>query len=196
VVGNYYYVWPIRLFSQLGTNRTVFHCPAAHADAAWDTNVNKTLGGTAPDGTRDPWAITSKSRFSLGYNDWGLNLVNKPQLGLGGDIDGGLYQGPVKESMVVSPSQMIMLADSRAQETGFSWEANLDPTSPDQWPSNRHNRKTNLLFTDGHYESAPRGAVIDPTKDNLWRSRWNNDNQPHNEVSWSVNATQEAKLDE
>jgi prepilin-type processing-associated H-X9-DG protein len=180
----------------LGTNRTVFHCPAAHADAAWDTNVNKTLGGTAPDSTRDPWAITSKSRFSLGYNDWGLNLVNKPQLGLGGDIDGGLYQGPVKESMVVSPSQMIMLADSRAQETGFSWEANLDPTSPDQWPSNRHNRKTNLLFTDGHYESAPRGAVIDPTKDNLWRSRWNNDNQPHNEVSWSVNATQEAKLDE
>src|ERR1041384_363633 len=26
VVGNYYYVWPVRLFTELGTNRAVFHC--------------------------------------------------------------------------------------------------------------------------------------------------------------------------
>ena len=195
VVGNYYYVWPVRLFSQMGTNRTVFHCPAARPDSAWDTNVNKTLGGTAPSGGRDPWAITSQSRFSLAYNDWGLDLTHKPQLGLGGDIDGGLYQGPVKDSMVVSPSQMIMLADSQALAKNYSWEANLDPTQDSQWPSNRHNRKTNLLFAEGHAETANRTDVIDSTPDSPWRSRWNNDNQPHNEIKWSVDKNRANQLD-
>ena len=32
-------------------------------------------------------------------------------------------------------------------------------------------------------------------KDNIWRSRWNNDNQPHNELTWTVNWAAEAKLD-
>jgi prepilin-type N-terminal cleavage/methylation domain-containing protein/prepilin-type processing-associated H-X9-DG protein len=194
VVGSYYYVWPVRLFSEMGTNRVVFHCPSARADSAWDTNVNKTLGGTAPDGTRDPWAVTSQSRFSLAYNDWGLDLSHKPQLGLGGDIDGTWYQGPVKESMVVAPSQMIMLGDSQAQAKGYSWEANLDPTQDSQWPSNRHARRTNLMFADGHVESALRVNVIDPTVDNPWRSRWNNDNLPHNEIKWTVNKAAETLL--
>src|SRR4051794_39292437 len=30
VAGNFYYVWPARLFTQLGTNRAVFYCPAAN----------------------------------------------------------------------------------------------------------------------------------------------------------------------
>jgi prepilin-type N-terminal cleavage/methylation domain-containing protein len=194
-VGSYYYVWPVRLFSEMGTNRVVFHCPAARPDSAWDTNVNKTLGGTAPDGKRDPWAVTSQSRFSLAYNDWGLDLSHKPQLGLGGDIDGGWYQGPVKESTVVAPSQMIMLGDSQAQAKNYTWEANLDPTQSDQWPSNRHTRKTNLLFAEGHAETATRNDVIDSTASNPWRSRWNNDNLPHNEISWSVDKTRAAQLD-
>ena len=29
-----YAVWPVRLFSQLGTNRAVFYCPAARPDSA------------------------------------------------------------------------------------------------------------------------------------------------------------------
>ena len=193
-VGNYYYVWPVRLFSQMGTNRASFYCPSAPPNAAWDTNVNKTLGGIGPDGKRDPWAITSASRFSLAYNDWGLDLSHNPQLGLGGDIDGGFYRGPVKDTAVVSPSEMIMLGDSQAQQKNYSWEANLDPTQPDQWPSNRHNRKTDLLFAEGHVETAQRGKVIDPTKNSPWRSRWNNDNQPHNEISWTVDPKLEAIL--
>ena len=70
VVGSYYYVWPVRLFSQMGTNRAAFYCPAARPDSAWDTNVNKTLGGTAPGGKRDPWAITSASRFTWSSGAW------------------------------------------------------------------------------------------------------------------------------
>jgi len=26
-------------------------------------------------------------------------------------------------------------------------------------------------------------------RDNPWRSRWNNDNQPHNEITWTINWT-------
>lgn len=198
VVPQPYAIWPIRLFSQLGgTNRAIFVCPAARADAAWDTSINKTLGASAPDGSWDPYGITVGSRFSLAYNDWGLNLNAHPQLGLGGDVNGGFYQGPVTEAMVVRPVEMIMLADARAFENPAqynTWPANLDPTQYDQWPSSRHNRRTDIMFADGHADSARRKDVIDPA--NLaWRSRWNNDNKPHSEVSWTVDWVREAQID-
>ena len=63
----------------MANNRGVFYCPAARADSAWDTNVNKTLGGTGPDNKFDPFGIPVPSRFSLAYNDWGLNLTARPQ---------------------------------------------------------------------------------------------------------------------
>jgi|SRR5438128_4517018 len=187
-----YAVWPVRLFSQLGTNRAVFYCPGARQDSAWDTNVNKTLGSRAPDRTRDPYGISSTSRFSLGYNDWGLDLAHRPQLGLGGDINGGWYQGAVTDATVRNPVEMIMLADAKADA---SWDANLDATQEDQWPCNRHGRNTDIQFADGHAASAKRKEVIDPKKDNPWRSRWNNDNLPHNEINWTVNWVNEAKLE-
>ncbi len=193
VMPSVYAVWPVRLFSQLGTNRAVFYCPAARPDSAWNTSVNKTLGGTPPGGGgRDPFGVSNNARFSLAYNDWGLDLTHRPQLGLGGDINGGLYQGPVTDAMVRSPVEMMMLGDSKADS---SWDANFDPTQEDQWPSNRHNRNTDIMFADGHAQSAKRKEVIDPKKDNPWRSRWNNDNQPHNEIPWTVNSISEAKLD-
>jgi prepilin-type processing-associated H-X9-DG protein/prepilin-type N-terminal cleavage/methylation domain-containing protein len=175
------YVWPERLLSLMGNNRAAFYCPSAAPDSAWDTNINKTLGAM-----NDPYAVTPASRFSLAYNDWGLDIGHHPQLGLGGDVDGGFNQGPVTEIMIASPSDMIMLGDSRALEAGHTWEANLDPTQSDQWPSNRHNRRSNLLFTDGHAEAALRIEVIDP-KNDKWRRRWNNDHQPHYEIpDWPV----------
>ena len=33
-------------------------------------------------------------------------------------------------------------------------------------------------------EKTPRNPVVDPSPTSLWRARWNNDNQPHLEVSW------------
>jgi prepilin-type N-terminal cleavage/methylation domain-containing protein/prepilin-type processing-associated H-X9-DG protein len=192
-----YAVWPPRLLGIIGTNRTVFWCPGARADAAWDTDINKTLvGATGPNGVPDPYGITVGTRFSYAYVDWGLDLNHNPQLGLGGDINGGFYKGPVTEAMVVRPVEMIMLGDARALENPAGvWPANLDPTQQDQWPSNRHNRRTDLMFCDGHAQAALRKLVIDPAKDNLWRSRWNNDNQPHNEITWTVNWAQEAIID-
>lgn len=189
-----YYVWPVRLFSNMGDNRKAFRCPAALPESAWDTNLNKTLGATGLDGKRDPYGISEKTRFSYGINDWGLSINARPQLGLGGDIDGPWFQGPVKESMVRSPSRMIAVGDVRALKnpSGIAFNANMDPTanSPEhtEWPSSRHSGRADLLFCDGHVESPRRGEVIDPKPDNAWRNRWNNDDQPHNEVRWTINA--------
>src|SRR5882757_5982977 len=94
-----YAIWPVRLFSQLGTNRAVFYCPAARPDSAWSTNVNKTLGARAPDGTRDPFGVSNASRFSLAYNDWGLNLTADPELGLGGDVNGNFRLSKTKSPL-------------------------------------------------------------------------------------------------
>lgn len=189
----FYYVWPVRLFSQLGTNRAVFYCPAANPNSAWDTNVNNTLGATMPTGGWDPWGISSRSRFSLGYNDWGLRDPGDSgggrQLGLGGDIN---VVGEVKESAVRKPAEMIMLGDSKPDG---SFDGNIDPKNPLEWPSNRHNRRTTILFADGHAENPRRFDVINP-RDGRWRARWNNDNDPHWEIGfWTVNPAQEALID-
>ena len=195
----FYYVWPPRLLSLMGGNRDAFHCPAANANSSWNTNRNNSLGAVNPFGVNDPYGISSRSRFSLGYNDWGLKPPGPGQLGLGGDVNvQGV--GEVKDSQVKSAANMIMLGDSKPGAAGGvangpgDFDGNIDPTDPDEWPSNRHNRRTNLMFCDGHAESAKRKDVIDPNNHN-WRSKWNNDNRSHPEFSWTVNAAQEARID-
>ncbi len=201
------YVWMTRILSNMGNNRAAFSCPSAPMSSRWDTAVNKTLGGDNELGVYDPWIVTPSSQFSFGYNDWGLDINNATQLGLGGDVNGGFYKGPVKDTMIVAPALMIMVADSRAIQNG-TWEANLDPTDmPDsgqggdggQEPSNRHNYKTDIVCCDGHAESVLRNDtgpgkanpdyLVDPTPDNPWRNRWNGDNQPHNSVTWPTTAS-------
>src|SRR5260221_2730717 len=38
-----YYVWPVRLFNNMGDNRKAFRVPAALPESAWGTTSNKTL---------------------------------------------------------------------------------------------------------------------------------------------------------
>jgi prepilin-type N-terminal cleavage/methylation domain-containing protein len=196
------YVWMNRLLPGTCNDRKVFGCPAASPDSAWDTNLNKTLvGGTYITGAYDPYLVTPNTRFSMGYNDWGLgnagNLgLPSAALGLGGDIDGGFAYGPMKDSAVRAPAQMIMLADTRAlpaSQDNESWEANLDPTDTEdtssagysgQLPSNRHDYKTDIMFCDGHTEKATRNDVVNPAESSIWRPRWNNDNKSHTELTW------------
>ncbi len=193
VENGFYYVWPVRLFSQLGTNRSVFACPAANPNARWDRTLNTTVGAPIPTGLGggfDPYGISEKTRFPMGYNDWGLRnpSTTLPQLGLGGDVN---IVGLVNESSVKNPTEMIMLGDSKPDG---SFDGNIDPKTPAEWPSNRHEGRTVLMFCDGHSESARRKDVISPTNEK-WRRRWNNDNQPHLEINWTVNAAQEATID-
>lgn len=196
------YVWQPRLLSTMGNNRNAFSCPAARADSAWDINANPTLAGPAgqlkigEDGKIDKFAILTSTRFSLGYNDWGLKNSTAPPLGMGADIGAGV----VKDSTVRRPVEMIAIGDVRSDATVINFNANLDPViddagdnlasnGHDQCPSNRHNLRVNLLFADGHVESPKRNDVINPN-DPMWRARWNNDNSPHSEVAnWSMSNT-------
>jgi hypothetical protein len=187
-LGNYYYVWPPRLLTYMGNNRKAFWCPAANPNSAWDFMLNRTLGAVGPGNVRDNFGITETARFSYGINDWGLAGAGG-QLGLGGDVD---VVGCVKESQVKNPSDMIMLGDSKPDG---SFDGNVDPTNPLEWPSNGHERRTCIMFADGHAEAVRRKEVIDPVN-RLWRRRWNNDNQEHLEFGiWTVNAAQEAVID-
>src|SRR2546427_2010832 len=38
----------------------------------------------------------------------------------------------------------------------------FDPKQSDQWPAKRHNSRCNIMFADGHAESARRQDVVDP----------------------------------
>jgi prepilin-type N-terminal cleavage/methylation domain-containing protein/prepilin-type processing-associated H-X9-DG protein len=198
--GGFRYVWPLRLFSQMGTNRAVFWCPTARPDSRWDTNANRTLGATAmTGGGRDPWGISETALFSIGYNDWGafpaFLAPDGKQKGLGGDVD--VFE-QISESTVVKPTEMIMLADgkpgdgSSAKPTRGSFDANIDPTTPAEWPSNRHNRRTVMMFCDGHSENALRNDVINP-RNEMWHRRWNNDWSMAG--TWSVSPAQANQID-
>ena len=198
-MGGFRYVWAPRLFTQLGTNRAVFACPAARPDSRWDTNVNRTLGAlNITGGGRDPWGVSETALFSIGYNDWG-SFPAGGTLGLGGDVD---VFPEVKEAQVLRPTEMIMLADSKPgnlpTDRNGSFDANIDPTTEAEWPANRHNRRTTIMFADGHADSPRRKDVINPA-DDTWRARWNNDNDPHRTkqpiASWTVNAAAENRID-
>ena len=192
---NYTYVWQPRLLSMMGNNRAAFFCPSALADSAWDTNVNTTLSyQQGEDGKYTHYAIAAGSqtggngtRFSLGYNDWGLS--QSLALGMGGDVGSRI----IKESTIRSPVNMIALGDCRSDATVIEFNANIDPqvsnqqnpVQHNQCPCNRHNFHTDLLFVDAHVEEPIRNEVIDPNN-NFWRAKWNNDNDPHTEITWTV----------
>jgi prepilin-type N-terminal cleavage/methylation domain-containing protein/prepilin-type processing-associated H-X9-DG protein len=179
--GGFRYVWAPRLFTQLGTNRAVFSCAAASPFSWWDTNVNRTLGANSiiPGGPRDVWGISETTLFSLGYNDWGA-APSGGRRGLGGDVDQPMFP-EIKESEVIAPANMIMLGDSRpgtgeklTRASRGQFDANIDPTTESEWPASRHNRRTVLMFADGHAENPLRKDVVDPRND-YWHRRWNND---------------------
>lgn len=202
-----YYVWQPRLLSLMGNSRNAFYCPAALSQSAWDTNLNSTLAGQNggpildENGKPDAYAVltgganNNGSRFSLGYNDWGIDRSTGVVLGMGADVG----TTPIKDSMIHHPSDMIAVADVRSDtpsgQIQFSanttppttWTQGQDPTWHPQVPCNRHNYHTDILFADGHVETPKRSDVIDPNND-YWRARWNNDNDPHISQTWTVPA--------
>jgi len=189
--GTYYYVWMPRLLSYMGDNRKSFLCPSTSQEAAYDRGLNSSLVvmNDPATGVQNTNSVLHTSRFSYGYNDWGLGpVLNGPSLGLGGDVQPpGIYR--VKESEVKAPSQMIGIGDVPAPRTGMNFNANLDVTDDvpphSQRPANRHNYRTSLLFADGHAEGPKRSDVINPTS-GVWRPRWSKDNLPHYELNWTV----------
>ncbi len=200
--GSSFYVWQPRLLSLMGNNRNAFFCPAALPQAAWNTSNNTTLASIiGEDGKIDKYGILTGgannqgTRFSLGYNDWGIDRTG-PVLGMGADVG----TQPIKDSTIRRPSDMIALADVRSDTPTAQIQFSANTTPPTSWttgqdaqwhpqvPCNRHGYHTDLLFADGHVESPLRSLVIDPNN-NYWRARWNNDNDPHLSQTWTVPAS-------
>jgi prepilin-type N-terminal cleavage/methylation domain-containing protein/prepilin-type processing-associated H-X9-DG protein len=192
------YVWQPRLLSLMGNNYKAFFCPAARPDSAWDPAANPTVTSViGEDGALSLYGIKTTTRFSMGYNDWGLKNTFNPPLGMGSDVG----TTPVKDTTVRRPVDMIAIGDVRSDAATINFNANLDPvigdsgdntdtaTGHDQCPSNRHDYRTDLLFADGHVESPKRNDAINPNN-NTWRARWNNDNDPHTEIAnWPMSNT-------
>jgi prepilin-type N-terminal cleavage/methylation domain-containing protein/prepilin-type processing-associated H-X9-DG protein len=200
VQGSFYYVWMPRLLTYMGNSRRAFLCPSAAPNAAYDRTLNPTLVTmTDPTtGLLNTNSVINTSRFSYGWNDWGLGpVLGATCLGLGGDVQNPRYL--VKESQVKSPSEMIAIGDVPAVQLGMNFNANMDVTSDNpphsERPSNRHNYRTDLLFADGHAEGPKRADVINPAPDWRWRNRWSNDNLPHNELTWLVTPAYNNYLD-
>lgn len=181
-VPEFFYIWPNRLFSQMGTNRTPFWCPATKPAYQWkiQTGNPNRIGTYISPTEADPFAIRASgtgSFFSYGYNDWGGGPVIQSidaQLGLGGDINPPA-QLEMRESRVRNPTEMIMLGDSK---TDGAWDGNMDPRGIADWPSSRHRGNTVLMFCDGHAEAVKRSQLVDPAN-KKWPQRWNNDNKNH-----------------
>jgi|ERR1022692_2865158 prepilin-type N-terminal cleavage/methylation domain-containing protein len=178
-----YYVWAPRMLVYMSNNRKAFSCPSALPEAAWDTNVNFTLGANnSATGVFEKFGIGNQTRFSYGWNDWAYGPVGSTSLGMGGDVDplGGGFNTYVKDTQIKKPSDMIAISDVTDPKNAalISYGANLDPTDNSaghsQLPSSRHNYRTDILFAEGHVEAAKRNDVTGGKEP--WVRRWNNDN--------------------
>jgi prepilin-type N-terminal cleavage/methylation domain-containing protein/prepilin-type processing-associated H-X9-DG protein len=161
-------VWPGRLFPYAGKSSAVFLCPADDPKQKWKT-----------DGDSFPFNVRSSTRFSYGYNDWGVKYLSVPYLGLGAYADDSEF-GEVAPSRIKAPSDMIAITDSVSDGV---WDTATCPSpgAKEQWPGDRHSEGANVLFADIHIEFAKQQKLIAPAPE--MRQRWNNDHKPHDELT-------------
>ncbi len=182
-VANYWIVWPPRLRKFTSGEMNVFNCPTAD-DAYWWKETNnhwrnqrlKKAYGYYPLERPLRWT----SGFAYGYNDWGVREFTDPHLGLGGHVDDRNcdWCGEWPADKVKLPAEMIAIADSKSDN---EWDTAIDPADwwDAEWPSQRHTGGAEVLFCDGHVIWMERRKLIEP--DDVMRSWWNNDHEPHRE---------------
>jgi prepilin-type N-terminal cleavage/methylation domain-containing protein len=169
--------WGLGLQPYAGSSWTndLFHCPSYKGP----TTANM--------------ALTTASSWPLPYGSYGINSSGTgqprgqtgPKLGLGAayTVVGGMsnVEEQVREAQVVSPSQMIVLADS-IQDSAFLnlKDAYADAISQNNsWPV-AHGTGSNVGFCEGHVVFLKTFDLVGQT--DLARSLWNIDNQPHPET--------------
>jgi prepilin-type processing-associated H-X9-DG protein/prepilin-type N-terminal cleavage/methylation domain-containing protein len=160
----------------------VWHCPNYHPPPFPDKRF--------PDGYH-----------AYGYNAWGLAGVTNGLLGVLGGLgarEGPGPYSPVKESEVVSPSEMMDIGDglcgsgfpqlgvidgsrwfSRQSAIGKPTEIGAQdiPESTAKAKA-RHRGKANVVFCDGHVESPTLKFLFEDTSEPAL-GRWNRDHLPH-----------------
>jgi prepilin-type processing-associated H-X9-DG protein/prepilin-type N-terminal cleavage/methylation domain-containing protein len=130
------------------------------------------------------------------YNAYGLRLkgsafldttyTNADILGLGPSVNRQNVDAPiaaVAPNRVIVPSDMIAIADSIYLVYGASGSFSYMLAIVDGPPPSfdRHGRASNVVFCDGHVENIPNRRLIEDTEPA--RRRWNNDHEPHYEIS-------------
>ena len=107
-------------------------------------------------------------------------------LGIGGySVGASGNVRPTTESQVRHPADLVAVGD-----IGAGWSLgemfytaghfDLGSTNAWVWPGNSHNSSANMLFADGHVESARQSTWI--STNHAARARWNNDHEPHPET--------------
>ena len=138
----------------------VWHCPSAKWSAG---SYGYNTYGVAPIGYNGPAAMDPK-HAALGlygyYHQRPFSIT------------------PVRESDVVSPSEMMAVGDSIAGGIDFMRQ---DLKYLDQrGASARHRGRLNVVFCDGHVESPTLQFLFEDISDEAL-SRWNRDHLPHRE---------------
>ena len=136
---------------------------------------------------------------SYGYNGYGLyRQSDTTSLGLGGHNVWERSPSPgntswpapvVKESEIISPSEMMAIADNFVGENKIIKDGGLgfgrtDGLKDDYGSTKRsyarHQGCANVIFCDGHVESPTLKFLFEDTSDEAL-SRWNRDHLPHRE---------------
>jgi prepilin-type N-terminal cleavage/methylation domain-containing protein/prepilin-type processing-associated H-X9-DG protein len=188
-----YAVWPVRLRAFMNKNQGVFFCPsqepgfewrkATGSGAGYAASVEGRFGYDSGELLLDVFRVP----FSYGYNDWGANNAqpppaNTPQRGLGGDLWNtapNVDAHELRSSRVKSSSDMIAIADNT---TDGSWDYNIDPNNPLEYPGKIHNKGANVLFCDGHVMWYAQKELVNvdrtTTTGQNMAAMWNNDHLP------------------
>ena len=174
-------VWPPRLRPYVDGSSEVFWCPTQPEGFKW-RKVFGGGGGYASQVHADRWGYELGEKmlnvhnvpFSYGYNDWGAHgaFVNS---GLGADL---WSWPPVRLTQVAELGNMIAIADNT---TDGSWDYNIDPGNPREYPSKVHDGGANFLFCDSHVEWIDQkdATNINTNTDSgrAMNRRWNNSNE-------------------
>jgi len=182
VDGNTSKTWYMSLAPYYANNYNLMACPTFKGEWPAEEAIVWVFGIA---GLREPSTSNRVAGVSYGYNGFGIGFANTTttysQLGLGFQVNQGQTElPPVKDFAVVSPADMLAIADSMpmpSYERFFTFVLSINSKpSPE-----RHNGGSNLSFADGH-------VITDKNKDFVSngeanRRRWNVDHEPH----WEVN---------
>jgi prepilin-type processing-associated H-X9-DG protein/prepilin-type N-terminal cleavage/methylation domain-containing protein len=193
--GNAIAVWPIRLRNMMGGNQKVFFCPSQEDAFDWQV-VTGTPGGNFASGVDVGYGYDLGEQlldvatvpFSYGYNDWGAGnpnpSPNATQRGLGGDL---WSVREVNTARVRSASELIAIADNTTDRT---WDFNIDPLNPREFPGKIHSKGANVVYADGHVAWSLQQELVlydlqtntpytrNSPEWNLVAPHWNIDNRP------------------
>ena len=174
--------WYMFIAPNYAENYGVMTCPTFPGE--WPlTNAIVWIFGNAYH--RNPSTTGRVAGVSYGYNGFGVGSANShswfANLGLGVQVNPGQIMAPVRESSVVSPSDMLAISDSFPQP-GYTYIYPFLLSISSAPSPERHNGGANISFADGHVITERDKKLVDNGE--LNRRRWNVDHQPHFEVNF------------